>query len=584
MRKIIALVLAVAITLLTFNSCGKRESSTPKLTYLYNNGESHQAIGEYIQTALKISGIRVSLENQEWGTFLTTRKSGEYIMARSGWLADHSDPITFLDMWVSTSGNNDAGLGKGDHAALRIYSLDLTPYGYEEKIENATWSESYDRLIAVIKECKNENTRYALMHLAEDMIINTGCIMPLYYYTDVYLVDTGLSGFYTNPLGYKYFTYANYKNGLPISVSLASEPASMDPALCSTVDSATMLSHLFSGLAKWKKVGDRVIIVPDAAEELTQGVVNEDGSLTYTYKLKEGMLWSDGKPLTAFDFEFAWKRAASKELGADYAYMFDGIAGYGTDEGLMVTAIDERTLTVTLTGYIPYWNELLAFPAFFPVRSDVVSNEAWSTSVSTYVSCGPYKLTRWEHNGIITLSKDDGYFEQESIVSPKINFYLSDDANNMLTNFKNGTLCLIDNLPTNELNTLRERYPDEFKTEGQLGTYYVVWNVNADILPSSSNLSPEDAERAQAAIRKAISLLIDRNYICESLTAGGQIPASSFVAMGIKNPDGSEFYQTAGSGNGYYGYFDTGREAFSKNVAYAMSVLKKYYPLELPES
>ncbi len=585
MKKATALILTFVTTILSFCSCGRivtSEKSTPVLTYLYNNGEGHQAVGEYIQTALKIAGIRVSLKNQEWGIFLSTRKSGDYIMARSGWLADHSDPITFLDMWVSSSGNNDAGLGKGAHASLRIYDLDLTDYGYDIKVENGTWSETYDRLIETIGECRDQEKRYALMHLAEDMIIDTGCIMPLYYYTDIYMVDSSLSGFFTNPLGYKYFMYTKYGASDPISVSLASEPASMDPALSSTVDSATMLSHLFSGLAKWEKTGDRTIIVPDSAEELPDSVLNDDGTVTYTYRLRSGLRWSDGVPLSAKDFEFAWKRAASKELGADYAYMFESIQGYGTDAGLSVKALDDRTLTVTLDRYVPYWNELLAFPTFFPTREDITADEKWATSASNYVSNGPYKLTRWEHNGRIVLSKNENYLDKDKIIPPSISFYLSDDANNMLTNFKNGTLCLIDSIPINEIDALKKRYPDELKVEGQLGTYYVVWNVNAPLLPPDSSRSPEQTARAEAGIRKAVSLLIDRSYICDSLAGGGQVPASSFVAMGIKNPDGSEFYQTAGGEKNYYGYFDTSREAFGKNTSYALSVLKKYYKLEIP--
>ena len=100
----------------------------PTLQYLYNNSDAHRAVGEYVQNVLSGVGIRVSLENQEWNTFLNTRKQGDYTLARNGWVADYNDPICFLDMWTSTSGNNDIQFGKGDHAAKDIYDLDLTPY------------------------------------------------------------------------------------------------------------------------------------------------------------------------------------------------------------------------------------------------------------------------------------------------------------------------------------------------------------------------------------------------------------------------------------------------------------------------
>lgn len=111
--------------------------------------------------------------------------------------------------------------------------------------------------------------------------------------------------------------------GSVINVCLASEPDTIDPALNSAVDGATMLAHLFSGLAKWSQDADgNLQIVADAATELPEGVENEDGTVTYTYTLRDGLVWSDGQPVTAGDFAFAWQRAASPELAADYGYMF----------------------------------------------------------------------------------------------------------------------------------------------------------------------------------------------------------------------------------------------------------------------
>ena len=97
--------------------------------------------------------------------------------------------------------------GKGANADLKIYNLDLTPYGYDVKVENGTWAETYDVLISAIKSCTNSTNRYAMMHIAEDMLMNTGCIVPLYYYTDIYMLDDSVQGFFSNPLGYKYFMH-----------------------------------------------------------------------------------------------------------------------------------------------------------------------------------------------------------------------------------------------------------------------------------------------------------------------------------------------------------------------------------------
>ena len=268
-----------------------------------------------------------------------------------------------------------------------------------------------------------------------------------------------------------------------INVCIASEPDTVDPALNSSVDGATMISHLFAGIARWGRDSEgKAVLEPDCATELSEGVLNEDGTVTYTYTLRDGLKWSDGRELTAADFVYAWNRAASAELGADYGFLFACIKGYPND--LAVEATDDKTLVVTLNNAIAYWNELLAFPSYFPVREDVVANEAWATDPSTYVSNGAYTMTGWDHNSKIVLTKNPNYYDADSVTMNEIQFYLSDDANNMLTNFKNGDWLLIDDVPTNEIAALKVDYPTEFVVAGQIGTYYVCWNINENLLPN----------------------------------------------------------------------------------------------------
>ena len=369
----------------------------------------------------------------------------------------------------------------------------------------------------------------------------------------------------------------------------------LDPALNSAVDGATMCAHLFAGLAKWTQDAEgKLVIEADCVTELVEGVTNEDGTVTYTYTLKDGLKWSDGKDLTAADFVFAWNRAASPALSADYNYMFDVVKGYAEmwetndaeefvnpDAKLAVEATDAKTLVVTLNNAVAYWNELLAFPTYFPVREDVVANENWATEAATYVNNGPYTMTGWEHNSVITLTKNANYHAADTVTMPELKFYLSDDSNNMLTNFKNGSWLLIDDVPTNEIANLKKDYADEFVIAGQIGTYYVCWNVNEEILPEGNTLTGAEAEAAKAEIRNAIGLLFDRNYIVEEVAQGGQVPASSFVAMGMTNPDGTEFYKTANSSeDAFDGYYDVSKEALQTNYDAAMATLKKYYAFD----
>ncbi len=456
----------------------------PSMTYLYNTDEGHKAIGEYLQSALAGVGIEMSMENQEWATFLNTRKAGDFSIARNGWIMDYTDPICMLDMWTSGSGNNDAQFGKGAHADVAAYDIDITDLGYDLKVEGGTWADTYDVLIDTINKESDQPKRFQLMHRAEDFIMDTGALTPLYYYTNPYLLNKDVEGFYVTPLGFSHFDKTTVAGkGDTISVCYGSEPDTLDPALNSAVDGATTLVHTFEGLARWKHVeGDTYEIEPACAEEMVEGVTNDDGTVTYTYTLRDGLTWSDGQPLTAKDFEFAWKRAASEDLGADYGEMYSVVVGYPND--LAVTAKDDKTLEVTTTNFIAYWDELMAFPVFYPVREDVVSSESWATDPSTYICNGPYSISDWKHNSVITLTKRDDYWDADSMTMKEIKWFLSDDQNTNLANWEKGDWHFIDGIPTNEMARVKKDYADQYVVAPYAGTYYVCWNVNEDILPA----------------------------------------------------------------------------------------------------
>ena len=374
---------------------------------------------------------------------------------------------------------------------------------------------------------------------------------------------------------------ASAEEATSIAVCLASEPDTLDPALNSAVDGATMLAHLFSGLATWAQdENGNLVIVPECATELSAPVFNEDGTATYTYTLVDGLTWSDGVALTAKDFVFAWKRAASSALGADYGYMFEVVKGY--PDNLAVEATDDKTIVVTLNNNVAYWNELLAFPTYCPVREDVVASEAWATDAATYVCNGPYTMASWTHNSLITLQKNPNYFKADTVTMDTIECYLSDDSNNMLANYENGDWLLIDDVPTAEIPNLKVKYPTEFVIAGQIGTYYVCWNINKNLLPADSTLTGVEAEKANAEIRYALSLILDRTYIVEEIGQAGQVPASSFVAMGMTDADGSEFYKNAGHSDEYIGYYNTesSDEVIDANFDAAYAIFEKYYEID----
>jgi oligopeptide transport system substrate-binding protein len=266
----------------------------PVIEYLYNEGSVHQPVAEALQNMWGELGANVELVMQEWNTLLETRKNGEYMTTRDGWLNDYNDPIGMLDLFITGGGNNN--------------SQYINP--------------EYDALITSIKTSSDPAARFDMMHQAEDMLMNDWVFAPIMYYGDPYLQDTTLDGsVWSSPLGYKYFMYAENYDDAELNVCVGPNPATIDPALNSAVDGATMIIHAFEGLYRLNRDGTPE---PAMAESVD---ISEDG-LTYTFHLRDGIAWSDGSPITANDFVYSWTRAIDPMTAADYGYMFESIEGY----------------------------------------------------------------------------------------------------------------------------------------------------------------------------------------------------------------------------------------------------------------
>lgn len=316
-----------------------------------------------------------------------------------------------------------------------------------------------------------------------------------------------------------------------LAVWLGSDPDTIDPALNSSADGASMLLHTFEGLMNLDKNGTPVYGV---AESYT---VSED-ELVYTFKLRSDAKWSDGQSVTAGDFVYAWNRAVSSETASDYEYMFDVVDGY-EDADLNVVAEDDSTLVVTLKSLTPYFLELCAFPVYFPVRQDVIEayGDAWAVKPETYIGNGSYKISEWVSGSHITMVKNENYWNIEEIGPDSIKCVLMEDDNAVLAAYKQGEILFADQMPNDEIDAWKER-PD-FYLEGQLGTYYV--SFNTERIPDP-------------LIRKALILAVDREWICEQIGKSGQEPAAAFVSTGLTDADPAKEFREVGGD--YYDPYD----------------------------
>ncbi len=365
-----------------------------------------------------------------------------------------------------------------------------------------------------------------------------------------------------------------------ITLNIASEPQSIDPALNSAVDGAIMLGHMFEGLMKWKDSG---VETPGSDgtctnAELTEGqaesyekVVNDDGTVTYTFKIRSDARWSDGKPVTAGDFVYSWQRLVTPETAADYNYMIDSVvnaneimAGDMDPSELAVSAPDDSTFVVTLTSDLPYFLEVCAFPATFPVRQDVTTkedgtpNDQWTFDVATYLCNGPYKLTAWNHNSEIVMEPNEQYYDVANLGPDKITFKLMDDQNAMLSGFNSGELDFIEDVPQAELPDLIAS--GDLKIVDYIGTYYVCYQTQK---------APFDDPR----VRQAFTLAVDRTFIVDKVTQAGQVPANGFVPAGVYDAAGSTGDDFRTVGGAYYSIEGDADYSYEANCEKARELL-----------
>jgi oligopeptide transport system substrate-binding protein len=230
------------------------------------------------------------------------------------------------------------------------------------------------------------------------------------------------------------------------------------------------------------------------------------------------------------------------------------------DKGeLGIRAVNDTTLEIDLTYDCPYFLQMAAFPATFPVREDILASagDEWTFSPDTYIGNGPYKLKEWVHNSYILFEKNPNYYNAAAVTGPEfLRFALMNDANAILTSYRNNEMdfAASSNFPVDEIPTLIAS--GALKVDPRLGTYYVDFNN-------------QRAPFTDARVRKAFSLVIDRNYIVNQISRAGEKPADGFVPSGMIDAagEGSDFRKIGGS------YYSIKPEDYEKNVAEAQRLL-----------
>lgn len=326
-------------------------------------------------------------------------------------------------------------------------------------------------------------------------------------------------------------------NSKEITFNLAADPKTIDPALNQAVDGGILLVNMFEGLYK---LDENQQPIPGVAESYDLS----DDKTEYTFHLRSDAKWTNGDPVKASDFEYAWKRVLAPETAAEYAYQMMYLkgaeeynSGKGSADDVGVKAIDDTTLKVTLNAPCPYFLDLTAFPCYFPVNQAVVEgNSDWTNNPSTYVTNGEFKLEDYKIKDGCTLVKNDNYYGKDEVTLDKLNVKFATQDTSSWANLKTGQFDVIYTVPKSEIQGgvkegLVTIYP-------LLGTYFYSVNVSE----KAKEVDPEAAKvLSDAKVRKALNLAIDRKSIVDNITKGEQIPATAFVPKGIEMEDGGDF-------------------------------------------
>lgn len=305
------------------------------------------------------------------------------------------------------------------------------------------------------------------------------------------------------------------------------EFSSLDPQIVEDVSGSEVARDLFEGLLNQDASG---ALIPGVAETWEAS----DGNLTWTFHLRDNAKWSNGDPVVASDFVYAWKRLANPETASPYAWYMELmsvenaaaiIAGEkGVDE-LGVSAPDEHTLVVKLSAPLPYFDKMTTHSSTFPTPAKVIAEfgAEW-TKVGNIVSNGAYVLEEHIPSERSVRVRNPMYWNNDKTVIEKVVALVINDENQGLTRYLAGELDRTE-VPAGEYPRLKKEYPDTALSFPRLCSYYYTYNM--------SPTGPEAFKDVR--VRQALSYAIDRSVVTEQVLQGGQIEAFTFTPGSTAN-------------------------------------------------
>ncbi len=311
----------------------------------------------------------------------------------------------------------------------------------------------------------------------------------------------------------------------------AEEPTSFDPSMGFDSVSWDPLNQIMEGLMRL----DEDFKPQEAMAESYE--VSEDG-LTYTFTLRDAQ-WTNGDPVTSDDFVYGWLHMLDPEtasysafLGANY---IEGAEAYNEGEAetedVGIKAIDDQTLEVRLVYPLDSFLGLITLPTFFPINEKIATeNEKWYAEADTFVGNGPFKMTGWNHDENIIMTKNEDYWDADNVLIDGIEWAMVNSDNTEYQMYQTGDLD-VSGIPTEMVDQLLD--DPEAIIYDLAGTQFYRFNVTKEPFTNKK-------------IRQAFTLALDPDDIVEYIVKTGNKVARGFVSYGFTGPDGKDFRETQG--------------------------------------
>lgn len=315
-----------------------------------------------------------------------------------------------------------------------------------------------------------------------------------------------------------------------LNLSSGDDIPTMDPSLATDQVSFTTFAQTQEGLYVLDK-NDKPI--PGVAKSKPKK--SSDGK-TWTIKLRENAKWSNGDPVTAHDFVFAWRRTVDPKTAAEFSYMFENIenakeitSGKKKPEELGVRAIDDQTLEIKLIKDVPWMESLFAFGSYMPQNEKFVKaqNEKFGTTANKTLSNGPYKLSKWKTEDKWKLEKNNQYWDKNKVKIKKVNVKVIKNTQTAINMYQTGKLDMV-GLDAQNIKKYKNR--KDFSTRATSGSYF--FRINKEKNNDSKNEN----------LRKAIAKSVNKKEYVNSLLNNGSKPLNTLMIKDfIKDSKGKDY-------------------------------------------